>query len=239
MQTKYGIRGAITPRGPFVRDMWSDDEFELSLVDGVLEVGFEDESQIGTARALVAEYLNAYNANHNTRYEIDMNQSWRPNPESNRAWSVEVSDVVNVSDTLTTTLQTQTGFFSVKTGNSSLLSAQRDLVRKGRQRSALALALKYFAEEVVRSERPGPGIYRVLEELEKVMPGTKRNERRARLGELVGEDLEYVDRVMDAVQPQRHHSRYSLDYTPPLDMQECRERARKILDAYAIKGVAP
>lgn len=80
---------------------------------------------------------------------------------------------------------------------------------------------------MVGDDRPLYGIYKALEALTSAVG----SDGRALLGALAGEDKKFVSDVMETAQTTRHHAHPNARAL--LSEGECRERARRLIDAYA------
>jgi hypothetical protein len=206
MNTTFGLRGAIIPAGALgeFAESFADEPFQVSVSNGVIEIGYEDELQAEAARELVRQYIDASSFARNRPLRADLNQSWRKRAEGGKDFASSVSDTVHLTADLqaTTTEVTQTGraLILAPFDNCSLAS-QRQMASKARNNPALSSALRYLNEEVVGDDRPLYGIYKALEAL----TGSLGKDGRARLGALAKEDKKFVSDVMETAQTTRHH----------------------------------
>jgi hypothetical protein len=234
MDTTFGLRGSIVPAsalGDFA-ESFTDGPFQISVNNGVIEIGYEDEWQAEAARKIIRQYLDAASFARQQPLRANVNQSWRKRPEGGKDFGVSFSETVHVTDDLqaTTTTVRQTGTaFLVKAFDSRSLASQREITSKARKHPALSSALQYLNEEVVGDDRPLYGIYKALEAL----TGALDNDGRglARLGALAGQSKKFVSAVMETAQTTRHHA--DPNARTLLSESECRERARRLIAAYA------
>jgi len=232
MDTKFGLRGDIVPAGALgdLAESFADGPFQISVNSGIIEIGYEDESQCEAARELIRQYIDASSFARNQPLSANLNQSWRKRLEGDKVFAVCISCTVHVTADVEarTTEVTQTGTASVvKIFDSRSLASQRDITSKARKNPELSSALRYLNEEVVGDDRPLYGIYKALEALTSGLG----NDGRVRLGALAGEDKKFVSDVMETAQTTRHHA--DPNARALLSEGECRERARRLIDAYA------
>lgn len=232
MDTTFGLRGSIIPAGALgdFAESFTDAPFQISVNNGVIEIGYEDESQAEAAREIIRQYLDAASFARQQPLSANVNQSWRKRPEGGKDFAVSFSGTVHVTADLqpTTTRVTQTGTaFIVKAFDSRSLASQREITSKARKHPALSSALRYLNEEVVGDDRPLYGIYKALEALTLALGSNGR----ARLGALAGQDKKFVSDVMETAQTTRHHA--DPNAKALLSESECRERARRLIAAYA------
>jgi hypothetical protein len=182
------------------------------------------------ARELIRQYIDAASFSRNQPLSANLNQSWRKHPEGSRDFAVSFSETFHLTDDLqaTTTGVTQTGtVFIAKAFDSRSLGEQREITSRARKNPALSSALRYLNEEVVGDDRPLYGIHKALEAL----TGALGNDGRNRLGALAGEGKKFVSDVMETAQTTRHHA--DPNARALLSKSECRERARRLIYAYA------
>lgn len=205
--------------------LWTYGPFKLSVENGAIAIGYEDEALTGKAQEVVKLYLAAHNLENGTNYHVDLNQSWRINPGEGKTIGAEFSEKVGFTASVSARITGRAhviinGFDSESFGN------QTALVEKCGKDPALASALSYFHEEVVDNNRPLYGIYKAVEALTKVLPG-----RQSALGKLAGYDKRYVGDVMQTAQLTRHHEDPNAKRV--LTDEECKERAMILIRAYA------
>lgn len=149
MDTIFGLRGAIMPvsaLGDFA-DSFADGPFQISVNNGIIEIGYEDELQAEAARELIWQYIDASSIARNQPLSANLNQSWRKRPEGGEDFDVFISDTVHLTADLqaTTTEVTQTARASiVKAFDSRSLASQRDMTFRARKNPALSSALRYL-----------------------------------------------------------------------------------------------
>ena len=145
---------------------------------------------------------------------------------------VAASDAMNMSDSVRVTPAHTTDTCVVReVFDSEYLSNETALVRKCQKDRALDSALRYFHREVLDDARPLYGIYKAMEALiQALAPCGNKNKGREKLAGLVDEKEKYIDDIMQTTDPVRHHlptgKRVHSD-------AECRERARRLIEAYA------
>jgi len=229
----FGIRGELIPAEAF-RDIKEDitykDNIIVSVHDKVLEVGYDKEIDKERAQNIVQDFVTSWSFRNGAKIEVNLNMSWKPDINGNRAIGIEMHESVKACARIMTTA-TKKGMSYVVKQHSDSYSFINDisLVKKAENDHVLSLILRYFYEEVLDAEKPKVGIYRIVEELDKKMGG------REKLASLVGEDKKYINDIMESVQEHRH-SRAWLDYRKVrviLSDQEGINRARKLIQAYA------
>jgi hypothetical protein len=229
VETSFGLAGAIIP--PFHKSQsWVSGSFQLSVENGVIVIGYEDEALAGEAREVVKLYLAAHNLENGTNYQVDLNQSWQTHAGGSKTIGMEFSETLSMTGSLSArvTQATITGRARIVSPgfDSETLDNQTALVDKCRKEPALASALTYFNEEVIDDDRPLYGIYKAIEALTKALPGG-----REALGKLAGHDEKYVTDVTQTAQLTRHHD--DPDAKRVLTDEECKERAKILIRAYA------
>jgi hypothetical protein len=228
MNTKHGLRGAIVPPGPFKgkEESFQFEGFPIEIKGGVIEIGFDDKADGGRARDIVRQHLEWFSAAHGVHHTVDLNQSWEMKPGGGKALGIEFNETVKVSADIRisqATIQSKARIVS-PAYDSAALSTYSSQVEKSQRDAALANALRYFSEEVLDDDRPLYGVYKALEELCHAVGG------RGKLAQLVNKPEKYVSDVMETTQLTRHAR------TPArrlLSDQECHERARILIEAYA------
>jgi hypothetical protein len=232
MDTTFGFRGTITPadilRGH--KESFTTGHFQISIEDGVYEIGYEDETLADDAKEVAARYIAAYSFNRDRSFELDLNQSWRKNTDGTKSIAISLTDRVHITDELgiMTTSVTIAGKASiVKAFDSRDFDNETELVRKSFSDPALAKALQYFSEEVVGDDRPLYGVYKALEALTEALGSNGRE----RLAGLVGQSKEYVSDIMQTAQTVRHHA--DPNARPVISERECRNRAKALILAYS------
>jgi len=180
-------------------------------------------------------YLAAHNLENGTNYRVDLNQNWQMRFQGMRVLGIQVSDKLSMTESLGIRVN-QANIASraqlVKPGfDSETLDRQTPLVEKCRKDTVLKSALTYFSEEVIDNDRPLYGVYKAIEALSKKCGG------RAALGKLVGKGKTFVDEVMQTAQLTRHHEDPHAERM--VTDQECKERAKLLITAYAGARLAP
>jgi hypothetical protein len=231
----FGMRGSLSPFEVF-RDLKDviihEGSIVVSVYDGLLEVGYEREEDKERALKIANDFLAAWSFRNGIKAQAAFNTWWKNHDGNNRAKSIDLVENVTVSDRRITTTQTQKGMaYIIKNQNDSYSFANdTDIVKKAEKDSTLSLVLGYFYEEVLDADRPKVGIYRIVEELADRVGGRKQ------LAELVGERKKYVDDIMMTVQSHRHSLSWWTKIKgikQKISEQECIERAKKLIAAYA------
>lgn len=228
VNTKYGLRGTITPGERFkgTEESFAYDGFELEIKDGVIAIGFNDKADADRAREIVHQHLAWYSMSRRIRHTVDLNQSWELKSDHTKTVAINVGDRIKITDDIRVTQATIQGKARIvsATYDSAALSSYSSFVRKTQHSSALAKAVTYFGEEVVDDDRPLYGVYKALEELSHAVGG------RDKLARLVGRPKKFVEDVMETTQLTRHARTFARQL---LSEDECRERARILIEAYA------
>jgi hypothetical protein len=232
MDTPYGLRGSIIPQAPFQghHETLHSGPFIISLDDGVLEVGFDDETLTAAARESVRDYLRAASLERGQRFTVDLNQSWRKTLDGSKQIGIQLSETLtpHIGETLRITTVTKAGKVSnVLTYDSRNLADHTALVEKCQRDPALLSALRYFGDEIIQDDLPLYGIYKAIEALTSKWGKDGRRE----LAALLNENKKYVDDVMQTAQTIRHHA--DPNARAVLTENECRARAKKLILAYA------
>jgi hypothetical protein len=232
METTFGLRGAIMPHGALgdFTESFVEGPFQISVNNGVIEIGFEDESLRAAAKETVEHYIAVSGFVRGQRLSADLNQWWRKNAQGSKDSGLSVFDKGHVTDDLRATRTQATitgGAFIIRAFDSRSLANQRDLIQRSYKDPALAAALRYFNDEVIAQERPLYGIYKALEALTRTLGKSGR----AKLARLAGENEKYVDDVMETAQTMRHHD--DPNARQVLTEAECKARAKILISAYA------
>jgi len=236
MEMPYSLRGSILPSHPFkgTDEFFTIESFAIAVKDSILEIGFADAAEADRARKIVSTYLDAHSFSTGIRFTIDLNQSWERRTDGTKLIAMTLSDTAS-SMTDNVQMATVSATISGKARivspdfDSRHLANQTPLVAKAEKYPALGSALKYFSTEVVDDDRPLYGIHKAIEELVSALGSGSAG--RAKLGTLVGQGKTFVDEVMQTAQTERHFSRYKAHRV--LTDQECRHRAKLMIEAYA------
>jgi hypothetical protein len=238
METNFGLRGTIVPIDQFLgkQQSFPFEQFEVSVDDGILEIGYDNETLEEKARELADDYLNAFSVESGTRYNVELNQSWRKSPDGIKTIGIAVSDALKLADGIRITRETQVtqkghAHIVSQVFDSSYLVNQTPLVAKCQKDQALRAALRYLNKEVIEDARPLYGIYKAIEALTKALPGG-----RGALGMLAGaknnkDGKRFVDDIMETSGITRHH--HDPNANQVLTDSECKERATLLIRAYA------
>jgi hypothetical protein len=229
VNTKYGLRGTVVPGQRFKTtvEAFAYEGFELEIKDGEIAIGFNDKADEDRARDIVRQHLESFNLDHGIRCTADLNRSWEVRLDNTEVFEITVADTVKLlileSQVTKATIEgtaciVSEGVDTAKLGNYS------PLVRKAQQDVHLANALTYFSEEIVDDDRPLYGIYKLMEELVYAAGG------RDKLAHLANRLEKYVEDVMQTTQTTRHARTKARQL---LSSEECRERARMLIKAYA------
>ena len=162
------------------------------------------------------------------RHTADLNQSWEVKPDGAKAIGLTMNETLKLSADLRVTQVTIQGKARIVTAeyDSAKLSTYSALAQKSQQNVALANAIRYFNEETIDDEKPLYGIYKAVEALTAALPGG-----RGKLGMLAGHGKRYVDDIMQTSGLTRQHN--NPNARPILTDQQCKERAKILIDAFA------
>jgi len=226
MITRYGLRGMIQPASFFKEneELFNIDDFSVSVNRGVIEIGFEDITRNDQAKIIVDQLLSGLSIDNNIKFYVDLNESWEKKTDGSSDFNINISDSIKSYDVITVTKKLSMSYV-IEKFNSRNLKNQIDLVKKCQKDKSLALALKYFNEEVVGQDRPLYGIYKSIEELSNRVGG------REKLGLISGKDKKYVDNTMQTANNFRHAS--GDPSKKILTEEECRNRAYTLIKAYS------
>lgn len=238
-QKLFGFKGSITPSS-VIKDLseeWEQDGISFSIKDGVFEAKYFDKSEEEKALLIANLFIKTWNFQHNTRLTPNFNHFWEPKENGGMAHSLSLSDSVKVTDRviITPTIAHRVSFevkakIVGKYDSASFLTNQL-LVEKSLKDKSLKEAIEFYSEEVVDEKRPLYGVYKALEVLiNKLRAGGKEKDGMEALGKLAGKSWKYADEVKERTQLQRHA------VTPArniLSEQECRDRAKVLIEAYA------
>lgn len=234
-QKLFGFKGSIEP-APIIKGLnekWEQNGISFSIEDGVFEVKFSNKEEEEKALGIAKLFIQTWNFQHNTRLSVNFNHFWRPKDDGGIAHNLNLSDSIKITDRLITT---HTVSFQVKArivgrSDSASFFTNQSLVEKSLQDERLKEALEFYSEEVVDEKRPLYGIYKALEVLiEKLKAGSRKEDGMEVLGNLAGKNKKYVEEVIETTQKQRHAKTSARRL---LSEQECRDRAKVLIEAYA------
>jgi hypothetical protein len=167
----------------------------------------------------------------------NLHQSWHLVEGDARTWCVAVEGEIKPSGQIriaTADVETTAAIAPANIYDSRDLANAAELVEKALRNEPLRLALQYYNDEIVEIDRPLYGIYKAIEEITKHLGKQGINDSRKYLGELAGYDKQFVEDVMSTTNvgiDGRHYSGYPGQRR--LSNDECRERARILIEAYA------
>jgi hypothetical protein len=239
MDTPFGLRGNIIPADLFTgyERTVVDDGITILVKEDVIEVGYTAAADEDKARLLVKSYMDALSLKMRFRVHANLHQSWQLVEGDARAWCVAVEGAVKPSGQLriaTADIETSTAIAPANIYDSRDLANAVELVEKARRDEPLRLALQYYNDEIVETDRPLYGIYKVIEEIAKHLGKQGIKNPRKYLGELAGFDEQFVEDVMSTANvgiEGRHYSGSTGQRR--LSNDKCRERARILIEAYA------
>jgi hypothetical protein len=231
MNTTFGLRGTIQPAERFSghTESFQNGPFQISIQDGVFEIGYEDESLADEAKSIAARYISAYSFSKDRPFTLNLNQSWKKNPNGTKDIAITISDSLHLTDEVGALCvsTTDNGNTTVHVYNGRDLGNETELVQKSFRDAAMADALRYFSEEVVGDDRPLYGVYKSLEALTRALG----KDGREKLSRLVGQSKDYVSDIMQTAQIVRHHA--DPNAKQMISEEECRNRAKELIVAYS------
>ncbi len=234
----FGFKGTITPTA-VVKDLsenWEQDEISFAIKDGIFEAKYSDKSEKEKALATANLYIQSWNLEHNSKLTIDFNHFWEPKENGGTAHGLTLGENIKVSERVMINTITHSLSFSVKAkivgkSDSASFSANQALVEKATKDATLQEAIRFYSDEVVDEKRPLYGVYKALEVLiGKLRVGAKEEYGMEVLGRLAGKNKNYVKAVKETTQLQRHAKTSARKL---LSEQECRDRVRILIKAYA------
>lgn len=234
MNRPYGFTGTIFPKSVCenTNENFTVDNIQISIKDCVFEVGYDDINDEDKARLVPQLFINSWMLRNNVKLKVDFNASWKMNAQGGKDIKIHLSDAGKVravlhSPTVITTVKKKNMTYVVKNRGSNYdFSHDKKTVEKALKDSTLQKALLFFANEVVEDDRPLYGIYKALEVITDHLPGDGRRE----LARLVDQKKDYVSDIMETANYHRHSKPQGRN---KLSESECRERARKLIEAYA------
>ncbi len=236
MNKRFGAQGEIVgfPFRDLQETFYNQNGIELEIKDGVLYVGVEDRSKLDEAKERGQLHLSAWSARHDIKLSVTFNHTWETNTQGGQDHSLTLEDRARAIDRVqvqVTTHQIQLPMSYVvvpqQTRDSASFTNDEVMVQKALRHPVLKSTLLYYSQEVVDDERPLYGVYKALEAMIESLSG---RDRRRELARLAGEPRSYVDDVMQTAQVRRHHSTPG---TRRLSDEECRQRAKVLIEAFA------
>jgi hypothetical protein len=170
MDTPFGLRGDIIPADLFMgyERTVVDNGITILVKEGVIEVGYNAEADEARARSLVKSYMDVLSLGMRFRVHANLHQSWRLVEGDARAWCVAVEGAVKPSGQLriaTADVETTAAIAPANIYDSRELANAVELVERARRNEPLRLALQYYNDEIVETDRPLYGIYKAIEEI--------------------------------------------------------------------------
>lgn len=239
MNKSFGFRGMLKPQSLFkdVQDNILYGNILIFVNNGIMEVGYDREDEKSRALKIANLFIANSSKRNNTHIDVDFNEAWRIKPGGNRDISISVGEEITLNDRVVMNTVSIMGVANIVNVHSDSYSFTNDIesVRKAVQDETLALALKYYHEEVVSHKRPMYGIHKAIEQIIKHMPGKSDDEKRNNLAAITGYDRTYIDELMESIQVQRHSEEYVRlkKVRKIITDQECIERAVNIIDKYS------
>lgn len=129
----YGIRSALNEAG--LKDISEDIDFGggvvVSVHDGIIEVGFDNESDVEKAKETANNLISSWVLNNGIKITPDFNVSWRRDSNSNRAIGLSLYEDIGVRDrVVTTTIVVLPARYVVRTGDSYSFNTYFDIAKK-------------------------------------------------------------------------------------------------------------
>jgi hypothetical protein len=242
MNKPFGAQGEIInfPFKDLHETFYNQDGIELEINNGVLYVGVDNEADLEEAKEMARLRLAAWSERQNIKTKVDFNHAWETNPQGTISHSLELGDSVKPVERLQ--VQTTTHQITIKATASIVTQQMLDsvsftndesTVQKAQKYPALKSALLYYNEEIVDNDRPLYGVYKALEAIiSQLQAANNLGEKQARkkLAGLAGQTPSYVDDVIQTTQVKRHHRTAA---TRKMSDEECRHRAKILIDAFA------
>jgi hypothetical protein len=246
MNKPYGAQGEIAnfPFKDVHAPFYNDNGIEIEVKDGILYVGVDNESKLEKAKELARTYLSAWSLRQNIKVGVDFNHTWKTNVRGNEAHFLELHETAQVSDRVQIQTVTHQGTRNA-TGRAKIVTQQMydsaspandtPMVNKALQDTTLKNALRYFSEEIVSDNRPLIGVYKAIQELALHLGKGSERKGKAELAKLIGKNEKYVSDIMETTQTDRHSSEWLAlkKAKAVLSDNECKERARLLINAYA------
>jgi hypothetical protein len=246
MNKPFGAQGEIVnfPFKDVHAPFYNHNGIEIELKDGILYVGVDDESKLEDAKELARTYLSAWSLRQNIKVGVDFNHTWKTNAQGNEAHFLELHESAQVADRV----QIQTVTHQVTrnaTGRAKVVTQQMydsaspahdtPMVNKALKDTALKNALRHFSEEIVSDNRPLNGVYKAIQELALHLGKGSESKGKAELAKLIGKNEKYVSDIMETTQTDRHSEKWLAlkNAKAVLSDNECKERARLLINAYA------
>lgn len=238
-QKLFGFNGTIIPTSAVkdLNDEWEQNGIFFSIQNGVFEITFSSKKEEEKALCIAKLFIQAWNFRHDTKLTVNFNHFWEPKDNGDTVHDLSLTENVKLTErvimTHITTHKLSCGIMAriVNKFDSASFFADQSLVEKCVKDESLRRVLEFYSEEVVDEKRSLYGIYKALEILiEKLKAGGNKGDGMEALGKLTGETKKYVEEVIESTQSQRHA------ITPArslLSEQECRNRARRLIEAYA------
>lgn len=230
----FGIEGELInfPFGDLSESIYDEDGIEIILKGRLLSAGFTEKEQETRAKEAALLWIAAWNLRQGWNTSIDFNRSWSVDALGARNVSMSVGGETRAKSRETVTITRQVNIpgkatiITQKIIDSASFENDKEIVQKAEKYEELKEALLYYHNEVAPKDRPLYGIFKSIESLTKKIG----KDGRKKLGKLAGEDLKYVDDVMQTANSTRHSNSES---KAVLDEKECHRRATLLIKAYA------
>jgi hypothetical protein len=203
-------------------ETFTRDGVEISIKGSQVQARYGNQDERDVAEELMESYVDAWAFDHDTRLKIVFHSSSERKPDGTTTHTRQAAASVLLSSRLQTVTTRADG--TQEQYDSASFVNEDGLVSQARSNEVLRKALRHYNEEVADNEKPLYGIYKALEVIADALGG------RAKLAALVGETKSYVDAVMETTQTERHSTTRARALLPD---DECRGRARRLIQAYA------
>jgi hypothetical protein len=219
--------------------LWQDvtDEFEQNGVtvkvhDGLMEVLYDTAADEAKAKGIADTYLDAHILRTGYKITANFNHTWRKTStgatDHSLGFAAEVmlTERLQVQVTHQATIQGTARIVTQDMHDSASFTNEQPMAVKALADPTLRSALRYYSEQVVGDDMPMGGIYNAIEVITKHLGGDGRK----KLATLAGQSKAYVADVMQTTQHARHPSTSA---KVQLSVDECKYRAKVLIDAYA------
>jgi hypothetical protein len=240
MNKPYGFEAAVTPSTIFyMRETLLVDRIEISVHAGLLQVGYDREEDAQQARRAARALVDAWRARTYIPLEVNFEQAstWRPNAHGGVHREVSLIDHAGLTDRAYVDLETVGADgqpVRARLDSHSMLHDTPMLV-KALKHKPLEDTLRFYSQEGLNPKRPLYGIFKAIEAITYALRNEQPDGRTA-LGKLVDksksndEAKRYAGDIMQTANTIRHAQSKG---TAVLTETECRERAYRLICAYA------
>ena len=233
MEKEFGMSGALENYPwPDVDDRLEVDGIVVKVHGGQMEVLYDSETDMATAKRVANTFLDSYILRTNYKVTVNFNHFWRRTSSGATHHSLGLAADVKLTERVQVVRQrTITGTARIVTQemhDNASFTNDSEMVRKALHDPTLMKALRYFADEVVSTDQPLAGVYKAIETITNHLGGARFG--RPELARLAGKSSSYVGDLMQATQATRHANTPA---TVRLSEAECQLRAKVLIEAYA------